>query len=53
VVKTTERKLDILSSLAFKLSKGVKATLPVFAVGRNGKVQLAGEIPQCIILRFM
>src|SRR5438132_6589045 len=53
MVQAAQRELYIFPSLAFELSKWMKAALSIFAVDRNGKIQLASEIPQCIILRLV
>src|SRR5215510_15148747 len=53
VIKTTQRKLDVIAALAFQLSKGLKAALAGLAVTGDRKVQFTGQIPQRIILRLV
>src|SRR5262249_57952722 len=52
MIEATESKLYIFSPLAFKVSKRMKTPLSILAVGRDGKIQLASEIPKRIVLWF-
>src|ERR1043166_4358996 len=53
VVETPECKLNIFATLALQFSKWMETPLPVFTVGRDWKIQLAGELPQRIVFRFV
>src|SRR5581483_4230947 len=44
VIQAAQRQLGIAAALAFELAERMKAALAIFAVGRDRKIQLAGEI---------
>jgi hypothetical protein len=50
MIQAAKRKLDVVFSFSFKLSKWMKPALPVFAVRRDWKIQLTGKIPKRVVL---